>query len=91
MNRMILALLFQISSSGDQQSQPVEPVGVPDRDLVPLQTALLRLSLNQEQFEKLISTFESSPVITFNKDEFIHRSILSLLAKYIRERSWDTI
>ena len=84
-------LLFQISSSGDQQSQPVEPVGVPDRDLVPLQTALLRLSLNQEQFEKLISTFESSPVITFNKDEFIHRSILSLLAKYIRERSWDTI
>ena len=83
-------LLFQLSSSNDDNLKSVEQPGpVPD-NFLPLQTALGLLDVDEEHFIEMMNTFQIEPLIDFNGSKYIDRNILAIISRYKRERSaWD--
>jgi hypothetical protein len=83
-------LLFQLSSSNDDNLKSVEQPGpVPD-NFLPFQTALGLLDVDEERFTEMMDTFQIEPLIDVNGSKFIDRNILAIISRYKRERSqWD--
>lgn len=81
------SLLFQLASVPALPGDGVEPSGVPPSDLVPYFTALRQLCSTDDDFQEMMRSFNSDPVIIIDNAQYVSRSVLSILSKFKRDRS----